>query len=95
MINPNKVEGNKDIGHSIMLFALSTCVWCRKTRNLLDSLDVPYQFIYVDELSSSDKAEVLEEMDKFNPGRTFPTVVIDGNRIIVGFKKDEIERALS
>ena len=31
----------------IMLYALSTCVWCKKTRELLDDLGVEYYFIYV------------------------------------------------
>ena len=95
MVNPSKVIGKRNKGHSIMVYALSTCVWCKKTKKLLNSLDLSYEFIDVDELSGQDKAEVLKEVEKFNPSCTFPTVVIDGSECIVGFKQDQLERALS
>jgi glutaredoxin len=78
-----------------MLFALSTCVWCKKTKRLLDGLDISYEFIYVNELSGKDKAEVTKEMKKFNPHLTFPTIVVDGDKVIMGFKEGQIMRALS
>ena len=93
MVEKSKVTGSKS-RRRIMLFALSTCIWCRKTRNLLDSLDVSYEYIYVDQISGREKAEVMKEVAAFNPGVTFPTVVIDGDVIIIGFKEEQIKEAL-
>ena len=46
MVKKEHVEGeNKG---KILLYALSTCGWCRKTRQLLDDLGVAYDYIYVD-----------------------------------------------
>ncbi len=95
MVTPTKVNGTRDCPHTIMLFALSTCVWCRKTRRLLEDLGVPYEYIYVDLLSSQDEPQVMKELDKYNPGRTYPTIVIDGDKVIVGFREDQIKDALS
>ena len=36
---------------------------------------------------------MIEEVKKYNPASTFPTICI-GNKVIVGFKKDEIKAAL-
>jgi glutaredoxin len=94
MIKRNQIEGTKDSEHKIMLFALSTCIWCRKTRELLETIGVPYEFIYVDELSAQDKSEVMQEVRRHNPKGTFPTLVIN-DVIIVGYKKEQIERELT
>jgi len=32
----------------VILYALSTCVWCKKTKRLLNQLGVDYYFIDVD-----------------------------------------------
>ena len=95
MVNPTKVIGTNQSKHHIKLFALSTCIWCKKTKGLLDSLDVSYDFIYVDELSGQDKAEIMSEVKEFNPRCSFPTLVIDNEKCIVGFKEQQIKRAVS
>jgi glutaredoxin len=92
MIEMTHVDG-KDKG-SIRLFALSTCVWCRKTKKLLDSLNVAYDFVYVDLLKGEKKDEVMDEVEKWNPRCSFPTMVINDNAI-AGFKEQEIKEHLS
>ena len=94
MVSPYKVTGTDRGRHDIMLFALSTCVWCKKTKRLLNDLDVSYEFIDVDQLSGRDKAEVIEELEKYNPRVTFPTIIIDGE-CIVGYKEGQIKEALA
>ncbi len=78
----------------VLLYALSTCVWCKKTKKLLGSLDVPYDYIDVDLLSGREEEAVMEEVRRHNPDCTFPTMVIDGGQVISGFKEAEIRRAL-
>lgn len=81
-------RGNKKRG--IVLYALSTCVWCKKTKALLDELDADYDYIDVDLLDEGAQGEVVEELTRWNPNRTFPTLVIKNDRCIVGFKEGEI-----
>jgi glutaredoxin-like protein NrdH len=78
----------------IMLYALSTCVWCKKTRNLLDDLGVEYSYTYVDLLKDEEKKETMKTVEKWNPSCSFPTMVIDDKKCIVGFREDEIKKAL-
>ncbi len=92
MIEYTHVDG-EDKG-SIRLFALSTCVWCRKTKRLLDSLHVAYDFVFTDLLESDERNEVLDEVEKWNPRVSFPTVVINNEKAIVGFKEKEIRKAV-
>jgi len=79
---------------SIRLFALSTCVWCKKTKKLLDALQVSYDFIYVDLLEGKEKDEVMDEVEKYNPRRSFPTIVIN-DEVISGFKEHDIRKKLA
>ena len=52
-----------------------------------------YEFTGVDLLTSDEKAAVLEEVRRFNPGLSFPTIII-GDKVIVGFREKEIREAL-
>ena len=92
MIEYTHVDG-KDKG-PIILFALSTCVWCRKTTKLLDSLNVAYDFVYTDLLSSNERIDVLDEVEKWNSRVSFPTMVINNEKAIVGFKEKQIREAI-
>jgi glutaredoxin len=87
-----KVQGKKR--GDILLFALSTCGWCRKTKNLLDSLGVEYRYIDVDLLDERVKDEVKKEVTRWNPHSSFPTIVINNDKCIVGFQEEEIRKAL-
>ncbi len=78
----------------IMLYALSTCVWCNKTKKLLKDLGVEYSYIYVDLLKGDERKITLEEVKRHNPNTSFPTTVINDDRCIVGYKEKEIKEAL-
>ena len=87
-IEPKHVDG-EDRG-KVTLYALSTCIWCGKTKKLLNELNVDYDYIDVDLLDFDDQQLALKEMKKFNPGSGFPTMVIDGKDCIVGFEENKI-----
>jgi glutaredoxin-like protein NrdH len=78
----------------IMLYALSTCGWCRKTKQLLDDLGVEYNYEYVDKLQGEEREEAMRKIKAWNPSCSFPTVVLDNEKCIVGYREDEIREAL-
>ncbi len=82
------VEG-KNMG-KIMLYALSTCVWCKKTKKLLNILNVGYDYIDVDLLNEEEMKKAEEEMEKWNPLGSFPTIVINDKESINGYDEEEI-----
>jgi len=88
-----KVSGKRK--GDILLFALSTCGWCRKTKGLLDNLGVGYRYIDVDLLDGEAKKEVVAELERWDPGHSFPCVVIDDDKCIVGFQEDKIRQAVT
>ena len=82
----------KDKG-KVTLYALSTCIWCKKTKELLSSLGVDFNYIYVDLLKGDDRSKIIDEVKQYNPSCSFPTLVI-GDKCIVGFREKEISEAL-
>jgi glutaredoxin-like protein NrdH len=91
-MNITHVEG-KNKG-KVMLYALSTCGWCKKTKALLNELGVEYDYIDVDLLKGEEQDTVVKEIMKFNPDCNFPTMVIDSKKCILGFKEDDIRGTL-
>ena len=75
------------------MYALSTCIWCKKTRELLTALGVSFDYIYVDLLKGEDRSKAIEQVKHYNPSTSFPTLVI-GDKSIVGFREKEIREAL-
>ncbi|MDP3624869.1 MAG: glutaredoxin family protein, partial [Methanobacteriaceae archaeon] len=78
----------------ILLFALSTCGWCKKTRLLLEELGVDYDYVYVDLTEGDERNEVIENLKKWNTSLSFPTLVLNNDKSIVGFDKASIEEEL-
>jgi len=79
---------------TITLYALSTCGWCAKTKDLLKELGVDHSYVFVDLLPHDELEVALQEVEKVNPAGSFPTLVIDKSRVIVGFKEKDIREAL-
>lgn len=92
MENLKHVKGRKK--GKVVLYALSTCVWCKKTRNLLDEIGVEYHYVYVDLLDREENEKVRAEVVKWNPQGSFPTIVIDEKNCITGFDESKIREEL-
>ncbi len=75
----------------VILYTLSTCQWCRKTKDLLSELGIDYYYIDVDLAIGDDQKKLTEEIKKFNPACSFPTMVINERDTIIGFDEDKIK----
>ena len=78
----------------VTLFALSTCVWCKRTKKLLMDLNISFNYVFVDLVEGEEKEEVVEKVKEHNPRCSYPTLVINNETCIVGFKKDQIMELL-
>ena len=73
-----------------MVYALSTCVWCKKTRALLEELGIGYDYVYVDLEEEEDQNRIEEEIASFGEGIGYPTIIINGTECISGYIPDKI-----
>jgi glutaredoxin-like protein NrdH len=88
-----KVEG-KNNKHKVMLYALSTCGWCRKCKELLRANNIEFEYVDVDLCSDEDYEKIRQEITSRGGRFSFPTVIIDDTIVITGFKEDKIRESL-
>ncbi|NMC03821.1 MAG: glutaredoxin family protein [Candidatus Lokiarchaeota archaeon] len=78
--------------HDVVVFALSTCGFCKSCLKFLHDKGVKFKYVYYDLLDTDVKAAVKDELTKkYNERIMFPFVVIDdGKHVVVGFKEDQL-----
>ncbi len=78
----------------VIFYGLSTCIWCRRTRQFLEEQDVAFDFVYVDLLKGQERKEAVEQIRRWNRAVSFPTIVLDGEQCVVGYKPDQLKEVL-
>jgi len=89
----SKVSGKKN-DHKVTLYALSTCVWCKLTKEFLSENGVEYEYVDVDLLGEEDKSKVHETITNKGGMLSYPTIIVDNKTVITGFRKDKLKEAL-
>lgn len=77
----------------VKLYALSTCPYCRMTREYLDEEGVAYDVTEVDRLDGQEHDDAIAEVRRVSGGASFPVVIV-GGEAIVGFNKARIKELL-
>jgi len=77
----------------VKIYTLSTCSHCKAAKKFLADNGIIFEFKDIDLLTGEERENVLNEVVKYNPSRSFPTILI-GKKTIVGFRENEIREAL-
>ena len=56
-------------------------------------MNVDYYFVDVDLLNDPERTETKDELKRWNPACTFPSLVINKESCIVGFNEEKIRDA--
>ncbi len=87
-----KEEGSHNKGE-IVVFALSTCAFCKKALKFLRENSITFSYVYVDEYDHDRKSEIKNNLkEKYNKDIGFPFLILNGTKIIVGFTEDEYKK---
>jgi glutaredoxin-like protein NrdH len=89
----SKVSGQKR-QHKVVLYALSTCAWCRMTKQFLKDNDIEFEYVDVDLCEEEDKQKIREQIQSKGGPLSYPTIIVDDNVLITGFRTDKIREAL-
>ena len=92
-MNISKVSG-KNNKHKVFIYALSTCVWCKLTKQYLGDNNVEYEYVDVDLASEEDKQKIHTEIVSKGGTLSYPTTIVDDKVVITGFRKDKFKEAL-
>ena len=88
-----RVEG-KNNKHKVMMYALSTCAWCKMTKKFLKDNDIEYEYVDVDLCEEEDKDKIRQDILDKGGSLSYPTIIIDNKKVITGFRKDKLTEAL-
>ena len=88
-----KVDGTMNT-HKVFLYTLSTCGWCKKTKELLKEKGITYEYIDVDVLKAEERKAAVKDLHKRNAPLGFPIIIIDNKELISGYQPDKILSAL-
>ena len=89
----SKVSGKKN-NHKVILYALSTCVWCKMTKQFLKDNGVEFEYVNVDMCEEDDKQKIRQEIQSKGGSLSYPTTIIDDKIVVTGFRKDQLKEAL-
>jgi len=78
----------------VMVYALSTCPYCKMTKKFMDDNDVAYEHVDVDLLEGEERETVVAKVKELSGGTSFPVVVLDDGEVIVGFNKVRLTEKL-
>jgi len=84
-----------DQGKKIEFYGLTTCGWCKKTKQWLDDHRLDYKVVYVDLAEEAEKAAAKERVLSFVERMAMPIIIInDGEEVIQGYKPDKFEECM-
>lgn len=78
---------------AVKVYALSTCPYCRMTREYLAAEGVEFDVVEVDLLAGEEREQAVREVRDVSGGASFPVVVI-GDEHVVGFDKPKLKALL-
>lgn len=80
--------GVSDVAHEVLIYGLTTCLWCVRTRAWFEAEGVPFHMVNVDALEGDERTAVMAEVQRLSGALRFPVTVIDGV-VIVGFGPED------
>lgn len=89
MIKRPKAEKNKKQRHNVIVYSTKMCPWCHKTKEFLKGKGIEFKDVDVGAEQKSAN-EMIEKSGQMG----VPVIDIDG-KIIVGFDREELEKALA
>ena len=92
-MNFSKVSG-KNSKHKVLMYAISTCVWCKMTKQYLKDNDIEYEYVDIDLCDEKDKQKIREHIMSKGGRLSYPTTIVDDNVLITGFRKDKFKEIL-
>lgn len=93
-VNYKTVEGERQ-DHDAIVYALSTCAFCRRAIEYLKKREVQFRYTYLDQIDVETKRSVKKELaERFDNIVVFPILVVDDQRAYSGFTESVWARAL-
>ena len=78
-----EVEGQNGEKDKIMIYTLSTCMWCKKCKRFLDENNMKYKYIDVDKIDPQHKAIILDHLrNTYQERISYPFLVCESGHVV-------------
>ena len=88
-----KVQG-RNKKHGVLLYAISTCPWCKRAKKFLTDNDIEYEYVDVDLCSVEDREEIRQEISRRGGPLVYPTIIVDDRLLLTNPQEDKMREAL-
>lgn len=75
------------------MYTLSTCPWCRKTKQFFKDRNIPFEYVDYDLAEEKEQERILEEMSGYGGNTAFPFVMID-DKVIIGYDPEKYSKLI-
>jgi glutaredoxin len=89
-----EVEGEKGSEENILIFTLSTCMWCKKCKAFLNDRNMTYRYIDVDKIEKQDKSKILDYLKSTYKERISYPILVCESGYVVGYNPNQYEELL-
>ena len=76
-----------------MVYGLSTCPWCRKTKQYFTDKQIEFQYVNYDLANEEEQSKIMQDMKKLGGGNAFPFVRI-GKEVVIGYNPEKFSTLL-
>jgi len=89
MVDITTVPGKRD-KYNVMLYTISTCIWCKRLKSKLNENEIKYSYIDIDLTPWSEREKIKQNLVQFRARLAFPMMFVDDNFI----PNDEIDQKI-
>ena len=93
VIRTTKVLGKND-KHKVLMYAISTCVWCKRAKRFLKNQVVEFEYVDVDLCSIIELREIKDDILKRGGKLIYPTIIIDNHILMTNPSEEKLKEAL-
>jgi glutaredoxin len=88
-----KVPGENN-ENKVVMYAISTCGWCKRAKRTLNDMNVEYEYIDIDLCSPEEKEEVRADISRRGGPNLYPTIIINDEVLLTNPTEKELQEAL-
>ncbi|MHA1225970.1 MAG: glutaredoxin family protein [Candidatus Hodarchaeales archaeon] len=89
------VEGDREQSKEIFVFAISTCMWCKRGKKWLEERGYSYDYLNIDKIPVDVKNEIKKKIrDVFGVRARFPILIVNKTKWNSGYNPKQWEELL-
>ena len=73
----------KNNKHKVLLYAISTCAWCKRAKKFLTENNIEYEYVDIDLCSKEDREKIREAILGRGGRLSYPIVIVSSKNVLI------------